>query len=97
MKHTLSWAGFILLLNLLAAWIVIGPWLPENTFVKFLVAMFFLAPSVGTFWMIYVAVRYEAKPWPFVAIALISFSCLWYYGTRYRTGRYMTRSPEEVR
>jgi hypothetical protein len=85
------WLSGIIGLNLLAAWLVTGPWLPRNSFAAALVGAFFIVPSFGAFWMMYIAIRYEATPGLFVLIALIPYACVWYYVERYRSGRYLTR------
>jgi hypothetical protein len=41
--------------------------------------------------MMFTALRYESKPFPFVVLAFIPFSFLWYYAERYRRGRYLSR------
>lgn len=76
----------ILALNILAGWIVVGPWFPANPLVIFLVVALFLTPSLGAFWLTYIAIRYEETPWRFVALALVPFGFLWYYSERYRRG-----------
>ncbi len=48
----------------LAFWFVTSPWSPRNAFVQDLIVMFFMAPSVGAFWMLYVAIRHERHPAP---------------------------------
>jgi len=85
------WVAIIVVLNLFAYWIVTGPWIPQNQFEAILVGAFFIGPSLGTFWMMFVAVRYESKPWHFIWLALIPFCFLWYYFERFRSGRYLTR------
>ena len=82
----------IVVLNLLAYWIVTGPWIPPNQFAAILVGGFFMGSSVGTFWMMFVAIRYESKPWHFIWLALIPFCFVWYYFERFRSGKHLTRS-----
>jgi hypothetical protein len=81
----------IVALGILCAWVVIGPWLPHSQIEMVLVAVLFISPNIGAVWMIYTAARYESKPVPFVILAFIPFSFLWYYAERFRTGRYLTR------
>jgi hypothetical protein len=88
---TLFWLLLIGALGALCGWIVIGPWTPRNPAAILLVVALFAAPNIGAIWMMYVAVRYEANPFPFVALAFIPFSFLWYYFDRFRFGRHMTR------
>jgi len=48
----------------------------------------FAVPPVGAFWMMYMSIRYEKKPLPFVLLALlIPFTFLWYYFERVRPGK----------
>ena len=48
----------------------------------------FGVPPFGAFWMMYVSIRYEERPFPLVALALfIPFSFLWYYFERVRPGK----------
>ncbi len=68
----------------LAFWFVTSPWSPRNAFVQDLIVMFFMAPSVGAFWMLYVAIRHERHPAPFIFLAFIPFTFLWYYFARVR-------------
>ncbi|SRR5713101_1746846 len=88
----LLWIVVIAALNLLAYWLVIGPWCPVGQFGAFLVGAFFILSSLGGLWMMYVAVRYESKHWHFVGLAFIPFTFLWYYVERFRTGAYNNRA-----
>jgi hypothetical protein len=47
--------------------------------------------TVGTFWMMWVAMREEKQPWPMFWLAFVPFSSLWYYFERVRPRR--LRSP----
>jgi hypothetical protein len=89
------WILLIGALGFLCGWIVIGPWFPHSQIEMVLVAILFTSPNIGALWMIFIAVRHESKPIPFVAIAVIPFSFLWYYAERYRTGRYLSRSSTD--
>ena len=73
------------------AWVVIGPWVPHDLGVIFLLMALFAAPNIGAIWMMYITIRHEAKPLPFIALAFVPFSFLWYYFERYRTEKYLTR------
>jgi hypothetical protein len=81
----------VVALTLLAGWLVVGSWVPEHPLLNFLLVVFFAIPNVGALWMIYIAIRYEAKPFLFVGLAFIPFAFLWYYFCRYRDGRYRKR------
>ena len=48
------------------------------------VPIFSLQPFFG-FWMLYQAIRYEAKPlWYVLLAAFVPFASIWYYFERYR-------------
>jgi hypothetical protein len=79
-------------LTILAFWIVVGHWYPNSSILLFLVTVFFLALNIGTIWMLYVAVRFEKQPLPFVFLAFIPFAFLWYYFQRVRFGKHLTRA-----
>jgi hypothetical protein len=89
------WILLIAALGLLCGWIVIGSWSPHGQLDMLLVAILFTSPNIGAVWMMFIAIRHESKPIPFVALALIPFSFLWYYAERYRTGRYLNRSSKD--
>lgn len=52
----------------------------------------FLGSSLGIFWMMFIAMRYESKPWRFIGLALIPFCFVWYYFERFRSGKHLTDS-----
>jgi hypothetical protein len=87
----LTWPSIIIALNLVAYWIVTGPWIPQHEWEAVLVAAFFMGASLGTLWMMFIAIRYESKPWHFIGLAIIPFCFVWYYYERYRSGRHLTR------
>lgn len=68
------WVLFILALDGLAAWIVVGPRYPQNSVAIFLVCVFFAAPNLGTLWMWYRAVQHEKQGGKFVLLGFIPFS-----------------------
>ena len=47
----------------------------------------FGVPPVGSFWMMYMSIRYEKNPLPMILLALIPFTFLWYYRERVRPGK----------
>jgi len=63
-----------ILLNLLAVWIVVGPWFPKSSIEAFSVVAFFGLSALGGFWMLYTAVRYERRPLLFLFLALIPYA-----------------------
>ncbi len=85
------WVLLGLMTTGLAFLFVISPWTPRNPYVQDLLVVFFGAPSVGAFWMLYVAIRYEKRPLRFVCLAFIPFAFLWYYFERVRPGKLVQR------
>jgi hypothetical protein len=74
-----------------AFWLVTSPWFPKNPVIETIVFAFFALPSVGAFWMLYVAVRFERNPTAYVFLAFIPYSFMWYYFERVRGGTLMKR------
>jgi hypothetical protein len=63
-----------------------------NALIALLALVIVGGTTIGNFWMMYMAVRYEKEPFPLVAMAcLIPFSCVWYYLGRVRPGKHFTR------
>jgi hypothetical protein len=78
--------GFVALA--LAALLVTGGQAPEShPLMLFAFVVLFAVPQIGAFWMLYVAIRYEKKPFPMLLLAFIPFSFLWYYFERVRRGK----------
>ena len=67
-----------------AVWIVLGPWTAKSHLELFVVMVFFMGCPIGSYWMLYKAIRYEKRPLPFVILALIPLAILWYYFERIR-------------
>jgi uncharacterized membrane protein YqjE len=89
---TFLWFLFIALLSGFAIWVVVGPWFPKNPVIILALAAFFTIPNIGAIWMLYVSIRSEQHPLPFVALALIPYSFLWYYFERVRHGKHKSRT-----
>jgi hypothetical protein len=89
--RTMFWALLVLGLFSFALWIVMGSWFPKNALETALVVLYFAAPNLGTIWMLYVALRLEKHPFPFVLLAFVPFASLWYYFERFRSGKHKTR------
>jgi hypothetical protein len=65
---------------------------PSNPLVfGFIYAFLCLIGSVGAFWMMYRAIRYEVRPMPIVLLAFLPFSFAWYYFERVRYGSNIAR------
>jgi hypothetical protein len=86
------WILLIAGLAIFCGWVVISPWQPHDQGVIMLLIALFATPNIGAIWMIYTAIRNEFRPLPYVALAIVPFSFLWYYAERYRTGRCFTRA-----
>ena len=82
--------GFVLTVSVVLL-LTRGP-VPENhpVILVLLVGLFGLAP-LGAFWMMYMSIRYERRPFPLLVLALfIPFTFLWYYFERVRPRKLMT-------
>lgn len=55
-----------------------------NPFNLLWLGLVFGIPPLGTFWMLYMAIRYEKRPLPFMLLALIPYFFLGYYFERVR-------------
>jgi hypothetical protein len=74
--------------------------LPTGVFLVLMeiLPLIFAIGNVGTFWMIYQAIRYEVRPLRFVLIALfLPLSSIWYFFERYTKRRGDARLPIAVR
>ena len=68
-----------------------------NSFLVLLLVVVICGMTLGNFWMMYMAIRYEKEPFPLVAMAcLIPFSCVWYYLGRFRHGKHLSRIDSGV-
>ena len=47
-----GWIFLGFLVTGLAFWIVVSPWTPKNPIIQTVLVAFFIAPSVGAFWML---------------------------------------------
>jgi hypothetical protein len=70
----------------IAFWLIASGFVPKSPLVEALAIVFFTLPSIGAFWMLYAAIRYEKKPIGYIALAFIPYTFLWYYFERIRTG-----------
>jgi len=53
-------------------------------------------PPIGTFWMLYVSIRHEKDPVPYMLMAFVPFMFVWYYFERYKTGKHTGRISTET-
>jgi hypothetical protein len=52
--------------------------------------------TLGTFWMMYVAIHEEKPPWPMFRLAFVPFSSLWYYFELMRPRRLRSLSSRRL-
>jgi len=88
------WIFICLILTGVALLIVVGPWVPKNSLSLFLVLAFFGATNLGSFWMIFMAIRHEKHPLAFIFLALLPYAFVWYYFDRVRPKKHRTRLRE---
>jgi len=89
---TFLWILVSLSVTALAFWIVTGPWYPKTPSWLVLTSVFFALPSIGSVWMLWVAIRYEKHPLAIVLIAMLPYMFLWYYFERFRPRRITVRA-----
>jgi hypothetical protein len=86
------------------AWLLIGFgivgisfWLIVVTHAHLIPVVIFVAIDVvatlGSFWMMYVALHEEKQPWPMFWLAFVPFSSLWYYFQPLRPRRLRSLAP----
>jgi hypothetical protein len=68
---------------------------PQNPLLVFLVVVIFAMPSIGAFWMLYMAIRYQTHPLPMMFLAFLPYAFLWYYLERVRPGKLTRRIGEK--
>ena len=62
-----------------------GPVPESHPAILFLLVVLFGIAPLGAFWMMYMSIRYEKKPFPILLLALfIPYTFLWYYFERVR-------------
>lgn len=59
--------------------------------ILFALFVLFALPPAGSFWMMYISIRYEKTPLPMILLAFIPFTFLWYYFERVRPGKLRRR------
>lgn len=76
-----------------AFWFVVlsGKTLPLSTPLMLVVILVFVVSPLGSWWMLYTAVRHERQPVPLVFLAFLPFASIWYYFERVRKGKHLTR------
>jgi hypothetical protein len=74
----------------LAFWIVTSSWVPTSPLVQILTVAFFGIAPVGAFWMLYVVIRFEKRPFPLILLAFIPYGFVAYYFERVRPRKHRT-------
>jgi hypothetical protein len=67
--------------------------LGSSVFTVLIVVFCFVVPPIGAFWMIYVAIRREHSPLPWVLLACVPYAFLWYYFDRVKNNNTQWRTP----
>lgn len=78
-------------LNGVMAWVVFTPGRIRDPFALFMLVILFVAPNIGTIWMLYMAIRFERHSLPFALLAFVPYAFLWYYFQRVRPKKHLTR------
>jgi hypothetical protein len=89
-----AWVFLGLGITGMAFWFAISPWFPRSPLAEDLIVVFFSAPSVGAFWMIYMAIRHERRPLAYILLAFIPYTFLWYYFDRVRPRKFVLRQGD---
>ena len=92
MVKMLVWAILGFAIAGLGFWIVSSTGtIPQHPMPLVLLALIFVVSPLGTFWMLYVVIRYERRPLPYVLLAFIPYFFVGYYLDRIR-GKKLDRS-----
>jgi len=79
------WPALLVLTTAFGYWAIFTPWFHEGIGAQLLLLYGAFHP-IGAFWMIYMSLRFEKKPVPYVLLAFVPYSFLWYYFERVRPG-----------
>ena len=90
--RTLAWVVLMIAASVGAGWILLSPWKPQNSLELFAVMVVFMGNPIGSFWMIYRAIRYERRSAPYIVLAFVPLSFLWYYVERVRSSRLVSQA-----
>ena len=72
--------------------ISLQPHILHNFFALVFLVSFVFTANVGTFWMLYQAIRYEERVGRYVLLALVPFMFVWYLLVRHRLRRELPRT-----
>jgi FtsH-binding integral membrane protein len=79
------WIALGVLVSGLALWIVTtNSNLPSQPLFFPVIALVFVLPPFGSFWMLYMAIRYEKRPLLYALLAFVPYVFLGYYFDRVR-------------
>lgn len=89
------WAIVGLAVAGLAFWLISSTaTVPPHPALILVLALIFGISPFGTFWMLYIVIRYEKKPLPYILLAFVPYFSLGYYFERVR-GRQMVRPMQD--
>ena len=89
------WAVFGFAVAGLMSWIVTSPvTVPPQPLSVALTALLFGVSPIGSFWMLFVVIRYEKHPLPWVLLAFIPYFWVGYYFERVRRNRIEPRTGD---
>lgn len=77
------WLLFFALTTAFGYWAILNSWFHEGVGAKLLIAYCAIQP-LGGFWMIYRCIRLEKRPVPYILLAFVPYSFIWYYPERVR-------------
>lgn len=86
------WPAFLALSTAFGYWAVFNPWFHQGIGAQLLIAYCGIQP-LGGFWMIYMSIRLEKRPVPYIMLAFVPYSFLWYYMERVRLAAPHSNTP----
>jgi hypothetical protein len=82
----------------LAAWVVLGTWIPQTDLAQILVGGYFLCAAIGAFWMLVDCVRQRKTPFSHFFLVFVPYGFIFYYLEGARAGtRAVSGSETEKR
>lgn len=82
--RTFLWLILGLAVTGAAYWVVTSDATPPQPLLIAIVALIFVVPPFGSFWMLYMVIRYEKHQMPYLLLAFIPYFFLGYYFDRIR-------------
>ncbi len=77
-RYFVAWLVPMCIYLILFFTVWIRPSLFENTYIALLLMCFMLFGNIGSFWMIYQAVRHEKRVGKYVLLSFVPFMFVWY-------------------